>query len=176
MRCNFSELCSWEKRAEKKLVLRLQFLLLLPKFLTIYISWHQFFQFFHIKFFACLLKNILRQDQIMDYALLLSKLLCFWSIFSPSNAFWMWNNFFFHTLNSTIVLIAFFKCLGKLLFSWVIRPERVHFLLPFFLCLLSDAHTESICFHFNGSNTNPLPFSTITTAQSSWHHQWEYWE
>ena len=71
--------------------------------------------------------------------------------FEWGTTFLVYSQFYF---NSTL-----FKCLGKLLFSSVIRAERVHFSSAAVFTL--KMHTESICFHFNGSNTNPLPFSTI---------------
>lgn len=175
MRCNFSALFLRDLRSQQKrketcasTTYTSAFRIF---FLTIYISWvlTSIFPVFPYQVFVNETKNILRQDQIMDYALCCQNF-CFRSIFSPSNAFWMWNNFFYtlnSTFNSLLLPSTLFKCLGKLLFSSVIRPERVHFLLSFFSAAVFTLkmHTESICFHFNGSNTNPLPFST-TTANS----------
>ena len=148
MRCNFSALFLWGLRSQQKkrketcasTTYTSAFRIF---FLTIYISWvlTSIFPVFPYQVFVNETKNILRQDQIMDYALCCQNF-CFRSIFSPSNAFWMWNNFFILSiLLSTLsyCLLLFLNALENCFLAQLSDLRGCIFFFPssLLLCLLS---------------------------------------
>ena len=142
MRCNFSELCSWEKRAEKKTCASTSVSSSAAQVFDHLYLLTSIFPVFPYQVFCLPFKEYTTSRSDHGLRSSVVKTFVFLIHFQSVKCILNVEQLFFHTLNSTIVLIAFLNALENCFLAGLSDLRGCIFFFPSF-CVYSQMHIQS---------------------------------